>query len=414
MKFPRILLAVAALCIVAAMTTSCGSSPASQQVNHIPPPPVTVPPTGTNYTTCADKAGNSQLVPNWQSSLFISNYQAAITALVNHYSGNASVGYIRIGLGRGGEINLPQGWNDSSTGACYGGFTTNWAYTVGGSSATSSTWNSYLGGMISFESPLSTQALPLLVSITPVNGTSDNATDGFIASFAVQNGLSYGNQGLQASDIPNFNSGQECGANWCNLFASNHPQIAEMQTLGQSCPAGTTCVDSLSASTGPLDPLIPFAIARGSNDLELYYEDWLIAYDANYASSVGATTATVPYAAAIQAGALTPGVSMQVLFPDPTNPDIATYLMSNSAVTGAVISVDWSDFDIGSNGAHSSYDFSITDAAIAPWINSGKKVNLVLQNLTYGGTNCTSGSGSNGVNGTGNCAMPAWMWTVLK
>jgi hypothetical protein len=365
-----------------------------------------VPPTGTNYTTCSDNNGNSQQVPNWQSPLFISNYQAAITALVDHYGSNPNVAYLRIGLGRGGEINLPQGWNDSSSGACYGGYTTKWGYTVGGSSTGSSTWNSYLAGMVSFESPLSSSAVPLLVSITPVTGAGV-VTDDFIAPLAVNAGLSYGNQGLEASDISNFATGQPCGGDWCNLFATVPPQIAELQTLGQSCPTGTTCANSLATNTGPLDVLLPFATGptgHGANDLELYYQDWLIAYDPN--ATISATSA---YATAIQNASNT--AAMQVLFPDPNNADIATYLMTNPFVTGAVISVNWSDFDIGSNGAHSTYDFSITDAAIAPWISAGKKVSLVLQNSTYGGGNCTN---ANSLNGTGNCAMPTWMWTVLQ
>jgi hypothetical protein len=408
MNSPRTFLAVAALCVLAAIASSCGSSPSSsQQISQNPPPPIA--PTGTNYTTCSDNSGNSQQVPNWQSSLFISNYQAAITALKQHYGSNANVAYMRIGLGRGGEINLPQGWNDSSSGACYGGYTTKWGYTVGGSSPSSSTWNGYLASMVSFESALSSPSQPILVSITPVTGAGV-VTDDFIAPLAVQNGLSYGNQGLEASDITNFATGQPCGGDWCNLFATVPPQIAELQTLGQSCPTGTICANSLATSTGPLDVLLPFATGptgHGANDLELYYQDWLIAYDPNDPNNAafGST-----YSAAIQTASNT--AAMQVLFPDPSNGDIATYLMTNPFVTGAVISVDWSDIEPNAAG---TFDWSITDAAIAPWINAGKQISLVLQNSTYGGGNCpASGIGSNGATGTGNCAMPSWMWTVLQ
>jgi hypothetical protein len=405
MKSPKTLLAVAALCIVAAFGASCGSSPSSNSQTHQPPPPVVIPPTGTNYTTCTDLNGNNQAVPNWQSSLFINNYQPAIKALVSHYQGNASVQYIRVGLGRGGEINLPTGWNDSSSGACYGGFTTNWKYTVGGDS--SFTWNAYLQSMVQFEAPLSSSAQPLLVSITPVNGTSANVVPDFIAPLAVSNGLSYGNQGLQASDIAGIAS-LSCGADWCGLFASVHPQVAELQTLGQSCPTGTSCVNNLSALTGPLDPLLPVAIQGGANDIEIYTADWEIAYDPTNSlnPSVGA-----PYSAAIAAASVS--AHMQVLFPDPNDSAVASYLIPNAVVTGAVIQVDWSDFDLG-NG---NYDFTITDAAIAPWVNGGKKVALVLQNTTYGAGSCGSGGsglGSNGQTGTGNCAMPPYMWTLLK
>ena len=402
MKFPRILSGLTVLSIVAAMSACGGGSntPAQKQ----PPPP----PTGTNYTTC-----NGQQVPNWQSNLFISNYQNAIQAMVRKYGSDSRIGYIRIGLGRGGEINLPQGWNDSSTGACYGGYSGKWNYSVGGSSTSSSSWNNYLSTMVAYETGLGDSHL--LVSITPVNGAG-TVTDDFIAGFATQHGISFGNQGLESSDISGYPNG--CGGDWCNLFAQYHPQIAELQTLGQSCPSGTACVNNLAQSTGPLPPLLSFATFHGSNDLEIYYQDWLIAYDIDYANSVGAGSSQAAYQSAIQT-ARAAGAKMQVLFPpqsgDTDYAAVQQYLMNNPDVDGVMISVEWSDFDLGSGGAHSSYNFDITETAIQPWVSAGKTVNLVLQDTTYGGGgNCpNSGIGSNGNVGN-DCAMPAWMWTVLQ
>ncbi|MFZ0804836.1 MAG: hypothetical protein WAN03_01580 [Candidatus Sulfotelmatobacter sp.] len=408
MKFPQSLCVLLAVSMMAVLSACGGGSSNGSPGQRIPPPP----PTGTNYTTC-----NGQQVPNWQSNLFISNYQNAIQAMVQKYGSDSRIGYIRIGLGRGGEINLPQGWNDSSTGACYGGYSGKWNYTVGGSTSSSSSWNSYLSTMVTYEAGLG-HSHPLLVSITPVNGAG-TATDDFIAGVATQHGVSFGNQGLESSDISGFPNG--CGGDWCNLFAQYNPQIAELQTLGQSCPAGTACVNNLASSTGPLPPLLSFATLHGSNDLEIYYEDWLIAYDLTYANSVGAGSSQPAYQAAIQA-ARAAGAKVQVLFPpqsgDTDYPAVQQYLMSNPDVDGVLISVEWSDFDLGSNGAHSSYDFSptsITEMGILPWVSAGKTVNLVLQDTTYGGSgNCPNGGiGSNGNVGN-NCAMPAWMWTVLQ
>jgi hypothetical protein len=416
MKSPRTLFAATTLLIAAAIMTACGASPSSHFVPHQPPPP----PTGTNYTTCS-----GQQMPNWLSPLFQNNYQPAIRALVSNYESNSSVGYIRIGVGKGGEINLPQGWNDQNSGVCYGGYTGTWGYTVGGNSTNSSTWNNYLASMITFEHSLNSSKT-LMISITPVTGAG-TVTDDFIAPLAVAAGIGYGNQGLEASDITDY---PNCGGDWCNLFGSSPPVIKELQTIGQSCPASTSCANSQAQSTGPLPPLLAFGTGIGgvgipivphpANDFELYYQDWLIAYDPTYANSLGVSAADqAAYKAAIQAAAAT-GAKMQVLFPpqpgDTDFPAVQTYLMSNPDVTGAVISAEWSDFDLGNatTGAHTSYDFSITDGVIQPWIQAGKKVNLVLQDTTYGGSgNCpSSGIGSNGNTGN-NCAMPAWMWTVL-
>jgi hypothetical protein len=371
---------------------------------------LTVTSAQVNFATC-----NGQQVPNWQSAAFQTPYKSAIQVLVNHIASasyTSQVGYMRIGLGKGGEINLPQGWNDSTTGACYTAYTNTWGYTVG---TPTSNWNQYLQGMVQFEGGKNfngaKSVFPLLVSITPVSG-SGNEVDDFIAPIAVATGMSFGNQGLEASDIANY---PNCGADWCNLFSQYSPAISEMQTLYQSCPEGTTCTNQLQINTGPLDPLLPFAVQHGANDLELYYQDWLIAYDPAYAQSVGVSTATAnAYKAAIH-NAKVAGASMQVLFPPPNSgeadfPAVQQYLMSNPDVTGVVVSIDWSDFDLGGG----QYNFSIPDAEVALYSGSGKAINLVLQNTTYGGSTCaSSGTGSNGQSGVGNCAMPPYMWTAL-
>jgi hypothetical protein len=412
MKFPRICLGLTLLSVVAAISTGCGgggSSSNNQPVNNPPPPP-----TGKNYTTC-----NNQQVPNWQSPLFIQNYQAAVQNFVQNYNGNAnpSIGYMRIGLGRGGEINLPQGWNQSSTGSCYGGYSGTWSYSVDGSS---STWSVYLATMINFEGSLHSSK-PLLVSLTPISGEQGTATDDFVAGLASQNGMSFGNQGLEQSDISNY---PNCGGDWCNMFAQYSPTIAELQTLGPSCPQDMTCSSTQSTSTGPLSPLLPFATQHGANDLELYYQDWLIAFDTDpsYASSVGFSPSDQSaYQSAIIAAA-NAGATMQVLFPPPSTDTssmcgsvtcfqaVQQYLMPLAQVTGAVIAVQWSDIE----ATQGSFDYSIPNALAQPWITAGKKVNFVFENTTYGGNGCPSGgSGSNGNVGS-NCAMPSWMWTVLQ
>src|ERR1039458_8590388 len=71
-------------------------------------------------------------------------------------------------------------------------------------------------------------------------------------------------------------------------------------------------------------------------------------------------------------------VALNVFFPptDPHHPDypaMQKYLLNKSApafsyIDGAVIRIDWSDFDLGDlgKGTHTRYDFRLDDEAIAP------------------------------------------------
>jgi hypothetical protein len=116
-----------ALCLAAIVgTTGCGGGSA----------PVSTGDNSPNYTT-----SSGQQVPNWRTATFQTNYQAMIQQLISHYGSNVGIGYIRIGLGRGGEINLPEGWNDSTSGGCYADYTTTWGYTAGADATF--TWNAY-------------------------------------------------------------------------------------------------------------------------------------------------------------------------------------------------------------------------------------------------------------------------------
>jgi hypothetical protein len=175
----------------------------------------------------------------------------------------------------------------------------------------------------------------------------------------------------------------------------------------------------LASSTPPT--LLAFATAHGANDLELYYSDWLVAFESGYDNPVDPNSGQYQTAYANAIATAASSAKMQILFP-PTNtnnsdfPGVQNVIASQSSiVTGVVLDVDWSDFDPGNGTTSGNYDWTITDAEINLYAAMGVKVNVVLQNSTYGGTtNCSgSGVGSNGSVGN-NCAMPAWVWTVLQ
>jgi len=301
---------------------------------------------GSNYVTC-----DGAQAPNFFADAFQSNYEAAIKALTEHYAQNKSVSYIRVGLGKGGEINLPRGWQDPST-ACGEAYTKRWGYTVGDSDKY--TWNAYLEKMVNFEGSLHSSR-QLMVSITPVQapGVNPQEVSDFLALIAVKNGVGFGNQGLGGMAMRNCTGMQ---ADWCALFERFQGQVPlELQTLGPTCPnceagaqpqgqgqgkqggwqnrnwgqgpgggggqgqgrgqwggrqqggqgqggqqGGGMNLAKLSQMTGPLPPLIPFAIKNHATVIELYTEDWLIAFSARHPQN---QTYGDGYAQAIQGAA---------------------------------------------------------------------------------------------------------------
>ena len=285
----------------------------------------------SNYVTC-DGARS----PNFLSSAYVKNYQAGMAALIEHYASNPGVGYIRVGLGKGGEINLPRGWEEPSD-PCGEAYTKRWGYTVGNSNKY--TWNAYLEKMLEYEGSLHAEK-QLMVSITPVRapGANPQEVSDFIAPIAVKNGIGFGNQGLSTMAMHDCTGMQ---ADWCNLFERFRGKVPlQLQTLGKSCPQGPPCDDgfqgqghgqgggqggggnwgggqgggqgqrrwpggqggggqgngrwgkgpgggggmggSLSGMTGSLVPLLPFAVKNHATILEIYTEDWLLAFSPNH------------------------------------------------------------------------------------------------------------------------------------
>jgi hypothetical protein len=112
-----------------------------------------------------------------------------------------------------------------------------------------------------------------MMGVTFVDST---AVTGTIVARAVADGIGFGNQGLQLSDITNYAKGQPCQGNWCALFVQYAGQVPlELQTSNKSHPDN-------AKPTGSLVNLLPFAAGLHATIFEIYWEDWLIAYAPNY------------------------------------------------------------------------------------------------------------------------------------
>jgi hypothetical protein len=229
----------------------------------------------SNYTSCVTQYGTQQ-IPNYlERSAFQLPYQQFMAALIQKYGTDPEIGYIRFGLGHGGESFPATSWN-SSTSACGKSFA-GWGVTV-------TTWETYLAGMLNYEATLHSTK-QLMVGVTPMGAPTTVVPD-YVAPLAVPMHVGFGSQGFELSDITNY---PNCTADWCNLFAQFAGQAPlELQTYLQSCPDN-------SCTTGSLVNLVPFAVSHHATVLEIYYQDWLLAFDPSYPgnSEYGAAYAKV-------------------------------------------------------------------------------------------------------------------------
>jgi hypothetical protein len=216
----------------------------------------------SNITSCKSQYGTQQM-PNYFAAAFETNYQNFMAAVIQRYAQNPGIGYIRFGLGHGGESLPVAGWNDTST-ACGEAYVDAW-----GLSAQS--WEQYLALMLNYEGSLDSP-IQLMLGLTPMGNPKRTVPD-FAAPVAVQNSIGIGSQGLEAADVNNCSGST---ADWCLLFNQFFGLVPlELQTIDRSCPSG-------GCTTGSLVDLIPFAVNNHATVLEIYYQDWLTGYDPDY------------------------------------------------------------------------------------------------------------------------------------
>jgi hypothetical protein len=208
----------------------------------------------SNQTTCT-----GEKIPNYFSSAFQLPYQAFLSQVIKHYGSNGSIGYIRIGLGRGGETLPSQNFGSDP---CTNTFVNDWGWTA-------TTWTNYLDAMLTYEGTLKSPK-NLMVGLDQLDTISMPESE---AATAVASHISFGNQGLEASDQTNY---PHCSSDWCNLFNEyTGDEPLELQTIALSSPEG-------KAPVGSLVELLPFAVSHYATILEIYCNDWLLAFDPDY------------------------------------------------------------------------------------------------------------------------------------
>jgi len=191
-------------------------------------------------------------VPVFWNAEFMQNYQAFMSATVEKFGANPAVGYIRFGLGAGGEVfpacmHFMEGFSDS-------------------------VWKKYIFEMLDYEKSLNSPK-QLAVGLNAYGNPPNLNFAAAVAERAVQDGIAIGNQGLTASDARNDAAGKPCMADWCRIFRQMQGKVPLiLQTGHPSEPERTGEIGSL------LD-MLPFAVEQKVQIFELYPQDWLLAYD---------------------------------------------------------------------------------------------------------------------------------------
>jgi hypothetical protein len=193
-------------------------------------------------------------VPVFWEKDFMVNYQAFMAATVEKYGANPSVGYIRFGLGGGGET-YP---------ACM--------FALRDHGFSPGVWRKYILEMLDYEKTLNS-AKQLMVGINSFGQPEDLGFADAVAERAARNGIAFGSQSLTMEDERNEEHGSPCAVDWCRNFHRFQGKVAlELQTRKDSDPSGSGIV-------GSMVDLLPFALRMKTQILEIYPEDWYVAYD---------------------------------------------------------------------------------------------------------------------------------------
>ena len=193
-------------------------------------------------------------VPVFWNPDFMHSYQSFMSEVIEKFGKNPAVGYIRFGLGAGGEI-YP---------ACM--------HFMKDEGFTDSVWQKYIFDMLDYEKSLHSPK-QLAVGLNAYGDPPHLDFAAAVAERAVQNGIAIGNQGLTADDARNDASGKPCMADWCRIFRLARGKVPLILQTGHPTEPDR------SGEIGSLVDMLPFALGQRVQIFELYPQDWLVAYD---------------------------------------------------------------------------------------------------------------------------------------
>ncbi len=236
---------------------------------------------------------DNSITPLFWNATFRVSYQNFIRAAVEHFETLPGIGYIRFGLGTG-----------SDTAPLYDAAAPGCNAVLNSTGFTPAIWTSYLGKMLNFEESLNS-SIPLMVGLNAIENGLKGYTFADIASQtaarAVSDGIAIGYEGLGLAGVQyNPSGGAIPCSTWCTQFDLYQGLIPlELQTATFSSPNG-------SGPVGSLVTLLPYGLSQHAQIFELYWEDWLTAFDPNYPAYA---QYHVPYGAILNNTAQIVGIS---------------------------------------------------------------------------------------------------------
>jgi hypothetical protein len=236
---------------------------------------------------------NEVPAPVFWGQNFINAWQAVMKAVHDQLDAYPGLGYLRFGLGIGGEnapahdvAKVTMGVMECPPVLYAAGFTPNappWPNdqsTDWQTQVAKPVWlDVYQANMLAYLDTLGFTRL-VSVSLSPIvyGSNFDWMTPDGTAKLAASHGFAIGDQGWQESDAMTAMSGGHCTGDYCALFPMNKGKVPlELQSVLASNPGvmnGTT--------TGNLVNMFPWAISQGAQILEIYSDDFGCTFDPNY------------------------------------------------------------------------------------------------------------------------------------
>lgn len=192
-------------------------------------------------------------VPVFWDSGFMSSYQEFMAAVIAKYGSNPAVGYVRFGLGAGGEM-FP---------ACF--------HKLAGFGYSKDVWRKYLFAMLDAEKALDSPKV-ITIGLNPLS-PPDLEFAASIAEHAVEDGIAIGNQSLSANDVRSYNAGKPCNAGWCDLFSKYHGKVP---LLLQTWQFNLLAPEDIGPT---ISEAVPLAISLRTQILEIAIKFWTTGYD---------------------------------------------------------------------------------------------------------------------------------------